>query len=218
MKRHFLGKVKLMNRKPSFKLESELLKNDYDLIFGMDEVGRGSFAGPLVASAVSFKREIGTWFKELNDSKLLTAKKRQRLSKLILKNAKCFTEIIEVETINQIGIGKCNKLIFERLIKKILGEHRDKKILFLIDGRKQKIRGKNLQFIIRGDSKVSSIAAASIIAKVYRDKLMKDLGKVYYGYNFAKNKGYGTKFHQKAIKKLGLCQIHRKSFNLKKFL
>jgi len=127
-------------------------------------------------------------------------------------------ETIEIEKINEMGIGKCNKLIFIRLIRKILDEHKEKKIHFLIDGNKQKIGRKNLQFIVRGDSKVISIAAASIIAKVFRDKMMQDLGKIYQGYNFSKNKGYGTKFHQTAIKKLGLCDIHRKSFNLNKFL
>jgi ribonuclease HII len=206
--------------KPSFNLEKELKTQNYELVFGMDEVGRGSFAGPLVASAVCFKEELedNDWFKELNDSKLLTALIREQLSKLILKHAKCFTEIIDVETINKIGIGKCNKLVFERLIKKILNEHKGNKIHFLIDGNKKKISRKNLSFIIKGDSKITSIAAASIIAKVYRDKLMVSLGKIYKGYNFSKNKGYGTKFHREAIKKLGLCEVHRKSFNLRKFL
>ena len=208
----------MKNRKPSFEIERKLLANNFELVFGMDEVGRGSFAGPLVASAVAFDKEFPRWFKKINDSKLLSAKKREHLSKLILKNGKCFTEIIEVNTINRIGIGKSNKLIFEKLIKKILSEHKGKTIHFLIDGNKQKIKRKNLSFIVRGDSKVISVAAASIIAKVHRDKLMQDLGKIYPGYNFSKNKGYGTKFHQEAIKKFGLCSIHRKSFNLQKFL
>lgn len=205
-------------RKPSFDLEKELLEKNFDYVFGMDEVGRGSFAGPLVASAVAFEKEFPHWFKHLNDSKLLSAKKREHLSKLILKNSKCFTEVIEVNTINKIGIGKCNRLIFKRLIKKILLENKEKRIHFLIDGNKQKIRRKNLRFIVRGDSQIISIAAASIVAKVYRDKLMQNLGRIYKGYNFSKNKGYGTKFHQAAIKKLGFCDIHRKSFNLQKFL
>ena len=207
-----------MNKKPSFKKEEELIKQGIDFVFGMDEVGRGSFAGPLVACAVAFEKEFPRWFKDLNDSKLLTAKKRERLSKLILRNARCFTEIIEVGTINKIGIGKSNKLIFERLIRRVLSEHQGKQAHFLIDGNKKRIRRKNLQFIVKGDSKIISIAAASIIAKVYRDKTMQNLGKIYKGYNFSKNKGYGTKFHQAAIKKLGLCEIHRRSFNLQKFL
>jgi ribonuclease HII len=186
-------------------------------VFGMDEVGRGSFAGPLVAAAVCFEIKH-KWFKDLNDSKLLSAKKRELLSKLILANAICFTEIIKVEEINQLGIGKCNQLVFERLIKNILNKHPDKKIYFLIDGNKQKIVDNNLDFIVKGDRKVISIAAASIIAKVFRDKLMINLDKIYKGYDFSKNKGYGSKFHQKAIKKLGLCKSHRTSFKLTKFL
>lgn len=205
------------NKKPSFDLEKKLLKENFDLVFGMDEVGRGSFAGPLVSAAVCFQKEF-VWFKHINDSKVLAAKKREHLSKLILKNAKCFIEIIDVGMINRIGIGKSNRLIFERLIKKILSEHKGRKIHFVIDGNKKRIRRKNLQFIVRGDGQIISIAAASIIAKVYRDKLMRDLETIYRGYNFSKNKGYGTKFHQHAIKKLGLSEIHRKSFNLRKFL
>ncbi|MGA2968140.1 MAG: ribonuclease HII [Candidatus Levyibacteriota bacterium] len=203
-------------KKPSFDSEKKLLRK-VDCVFGIDEVGRGSFAGPLVASAVAFEKEF-KWFKNLNDSKLLSAKKREQLSKLILKSGKYFTEIIDVETINKIGIGKCNKLIFEKLIKNILHEHEREKVHFLIDGTKKQIRRKNLNFIVKGDSQIISIAAASIIAKVHRDKMMKNLGKNYPGYNLSKNKGYGTKFHQAAIKKLGLCEIHRKSFNLQKFV
>jgi ribonuclease HII len=206
----------MTTKKPSFNLEKELL-NKVDLVFGMDEVGRGSFAGPLVASAVCFEIEH-EWFNELNDSKLLSAEKRERLSELILSNGICFTEIIEVEMINKIGIGKCNELVFERLIKKILNEQKDKRIHFLVDGRKQKIESDNLDFIVKGDSKVISIAAASIIAKVYRDNLMRKLDSKYQDYNFAKNKGYGTKIHQEAIKKFGLCALHRTSFNLSKFI
>jgi ribonuclease HII len=205
-----------MNKKPSFNLEKKLLTENFELVFGMDEVGRGSFAGPLVASAVCFGNEH-RWFEDLKDSKLLSAKERERLSVLILKNAKCFTEIIQINEINRFGIGKCNRLIFTRLIKKVLNEHKKKHLHFLIDGKKQQIRRRNLQFIIKGDSQVISIAAASIVAKVFRDNLMRDLGSIYKGYNFAKNKGYGTKFHREAIKKLGLCSVHRRSFDLGRY-
>ncbi len=215
--RRFLKTEMKKTQKPSYNLEKELLEKNFDFVFGMDEVGRGSFAGPLVACGVAFAKEF-SWFKNLNDSKLLSAKKREQLSKIILENAKCFIEVVEIKTINKIGIGKSNKLIFERLIKKIVNQHKEKEIHFLIDGNRKRIRRKNLSFIIRGDSKIISIAAASIVAKVYRDKLMEDLGKIYKGYNFSKNKGYGTKFHQEAIKKLGLCEIHRRSFKLSKFL
>jgi ribonuclease HII len=201
------------NKIPSFNLESQLSEK-FDFVFGMDEVGRGSFAGPLVAAAVYFEKEF-KWFKEINDSKLLTKKKRKQLSKLILKNSVSFIEVIDVEIINEFGIEETNRLIFENLVKRISKEYKKKKIFFLIDGRKKKINSSNIEFIVKGDQKHISISAASIIAKVYRDELMKKLGEQYKGYNFSKNKGYGTKFHQNAIKKLGLCEIHRKSFKFR---
>ena len=203
-------------KNPSFNREEELSKA-FDSVFGIDEVGRGCFAGPIAAAAVSFDKKY-LWFKDVNDSKLLSYKERKRLSKLILKHGTCFIEIIEVEIINEIGIGESNKRIFENLILKITKEQKNNKNYFLIDGNKKGIEYKNLEYIIKGDQKHISIAAASIIAKVYRDGLMRDLAKIYKGYNFSKNKGYGTKFHQNAIKKLGFCDIHRKSFNLGKFI
>jgi ribonuclease HII len=205
-----------MKTKPSYDLEQKLL-NTVDLVFGMDEVGRGSFAGPLVAAAVCFTKEF-EWFNELNDSKLLTPIKREQLSKLILENATCFIEVIDVAEIDKLGIGKSNQRIFKRLIDKILNKYNVKKVHFLIDGGKQEIDISDLDFIIKGDSKVISIAAASIVAKVFRDKLMTDLEAIYKGYDFSKNKGYGSKFHRDALKQLGLCAIHRKSFDLRKFL
>ncbi|MCL6096405.1 MAG: ribonuclease HII [Patescibacteria group bacterium] len=206
-----------MNKKPSFDRENELLKGKIELVFGMDEVGRGSFAGPLVASAVCFTKEF-KWFSKINDSKLLTPRKRQYLSTLILKHGICLIELIDVEVINQFGIGETNKLIFENLTQRISKEYKKKKIFFLIDGRKKKVNSKNIEFIVKGDQKSVSIAASSIIAKVYRDELMRKMGKEYKGYNFSNNKGYGTKFHIEALKKLGLSEIHRRSFRLQKFL
>ncbi len=205
-----------MTKKPSFKYEQNLLKT-IDAVFGIDEVGRGSFAGPLVAAAVYFKKEY-KWFKDVNDSKLLTHKKRGRLSKLIQKQATCFIEIIDIDLINKLGIGKCNKIVFQNLIKRIRNEFKDNEIYFLIDGKDKNLMNKQTEFIVKGDQKHISISAASIIAKVYRDNLMRNFGKIYPGYNFSRNKGYGTKFHRKALRKYGLSLIHRTSFNLQKFL
>lgn len=207
----------IMNKNPSYDREDMLLSGTAEIVFGMDEVGRGSFAGPLVASAVCFEKKF-KWFKEINDSKLLTEKKRKYLSKLILRHGLCFIEIIDVDVINEFGIGESNRLIFENLINRLRKQFINRKIYFLIDGNKKKLNNKNIEFIIKGDQKNISIAASSIIAKVYRDELMKRLEKEYSGYNFSKNKGYGTKFHQYAIKRLGLSEIHRTSFNLQKYL
>ncbi len=203
-------------KKPSYKQEAQKIK-EFDLVFGMDEVGRGSFAGPLVAAAVAFEKEH-KWFKDINDSKLLTKNKRTVLSKLILDNSLSFIEIIDVSVINEFGVGEANRLIFENLINKIKKQFENKNIFFLIDGNTKRINYKNVDFIVKGDQKCISIAASSIIAKVYRDSLMENLENTFPGYNFSGNKGYGTKMHRDAIKKLGLCQIHRKSFNLTKFI
>lgn len=206
----------MKNKILSFNYELNLYKS-FDIIFGMDEVGRGSFAGPLVASCVYFEKEH-KWFKEINDSKLLTAKKRNELAKLILENSLYFIEEIGVDVINKIGIGKANKLIFEHLITKIKNKFKDKNIYFLIDGNNLDFKFQNIEFIISGDSKHVSIAAASIIAKVHRDNLMTKLDTKYPGYYFLENKGYGTKMHRDALKKIGLSSIHRTSFNLDKYL
>ncbi|MEK7551001.1 MAG: ribonuclease HII [Patescibacteria group bacterium] len=206
----------MKNKTLSFNYELNLYKN-FDVVFGIDEVGRGSFAGPLVASCVYFEKEH-KWFKEINDSKLLTAKKREELAKLILENSVYFIEEIEVELINKIGIGRANKLIFENLITKIKNRFKDKNVYFLIDGNNFDFEIKNIEYIIKGDSKHISIAAASIIAKVHRDKLMTKLDIKYPGYYFLLNKGYGTKMHRESLKKHGLSSIHRTSFNLDKYL
>ena len=203
-------------KKPSFDKELKLLDSNI-FAFGIDEVGRGSFAGPIVAAAVCFKKEF-TWFKDINDSKLLTSGKRKYLSKLILKHGVCFIEIVDIKIINEFGIGEANRLIFENLVNKIKKIHKNEDIYFLIDGGKKKINYKNIEFIIKGDQKHISISSASVIAKVYRDELMEKLGKKYKGYDFSNNKGYGTKFHRGAIKKLGLSEIHRASFDLQKYV
>lgn len=206
----------MKTKKPSFEIE-KLLFASHHFVFGLDEVGRGSFAGPLVACAVSFKKEY-KFFKQINDSKLLAHKKRVLLSRLIKRYSDFFIESIGIDEINSLGIEKCNRLIFEKLIANINKQYKRKQIMYLIDGRNNKQTEKNIAFVIKGDQKHISIAAASIIAKVHRDYLMNQLEKQYPGYYFSKNKGYGTKAHREAIKKYGLSLIHRSSFKLEKFL
>ena len=208
--------MKKKTKKPLFNHEKNLGKT-FDLVFGIDEVGRGAFAGPLIACAVSFNNQY-SWFSDVNDSKLLTPKKRERISKLILKNSLCFIETIDVEVINEFGVGEANKIAFENLVNRIRDEYKNRKIHFLIDGRKKNINYEHIEYVVKGDQKHISIAAASIVAKVFRDSLMKEYSKVYREYKFSKNKGYGTKFHRESLKKLGLSKIHRTSFKLSKFL
>lgn len=200
---------------PSLDLEKKLWKKGYQLVCGIDEVGRGCFAGPVVVGAVIFPPG-GAIIEGLADSKLIRAKKREQLAISIKLLAISFgIAEVDVETIDKIGIGAATQLTFSLVVKK-LNPTPD---FVLIDAFNISSLDKNIQQAVKdGDTICASIAAASIIAKVYRDKLMAKLDQQYPGYNFAVNKGYGTKFHREAIKNLGLSKIHRSSFNLTKFL
>ncbi len=210
-------------RKPSFKEERKLWKDGVEYVLGIDEVGRGAFAGPIVAAGVVFPR-IGRITKKvkfllkINDSKLLKAQIRRKLSKKILKHALFWAiEEVGIGTINKFGIGKANQMVIRRAAKNILSQIRSESYFLLCDGLPIP-RLKNHKAIIGGDQKSITIAAASIIAKVYRDNLMRRLGKIHPRYKLSRNKGYGTKKHQEALKLYGLSEIHRRSFDLNKFL
>lgn len=199
----------------SFELELSYWDQGMKLVCGVDEVGRGCFAGPVVAGAVIFPSNF-EGIPGLADSKLLTPEKREYLSQIIQEKALYFAVgEISVETINKVGIGKATQLAFVEAIRN-LGISPEQILIdaFFIQG----LPKDNQSPIKNGDKISSSIAAASIIAKVYRDKLMAQLDLEYPEYGFAKHKGYGTKEHQVAIKNFGLSEIHRKSFNLDKFL
>lgn len=210
--------------KPTFKEELKIWGRGYKYVVGLDEVGRGAFAGPVVVGAVIFGKSIDkNLISEINDSKLLKPRKRKELIKIIKENSIYSSGIsVSVSIINRSGIGKATQIAFRRVVKQIQDKFKGKKLFVLVDGfHIRYLRGiglKNQKAIIKGDQKSFSIAAASIVAKVYRDRLMKTLGKKYPEYGFSQNKGYGTKKHQEALKKYGLSKIHRKSFNLSKFL
>lgn len=196
---------------PDLSYEKSLWQKGINYIVGMDEVGRGSWAGPLVAAGVilpvNFKIPQG-----LADSKLVKKNARRNLSKLIHSQA-LSVHIVEIShlKINQIGVGRATQMAFRKIVKNIIPSPQ----YCLIDAFYIKNLAKKRQLgIIHGDAICASIAAASIVAKVYRDDLMRKLSKVYPQYGFAKHKGYGTKLHQNAIKKFGFTKIHRTSYNL----
>ena len=200
---------------PTLKHEEELWKLGHQRICGIDEVGRGCFAGPIVAAGVIFPRDV-VLPQGLNDSKLMTAKKRVEVAALI-KNLALDWKIVEigVEVINEQGIGKANKIAFQ----KVMTEFSTLPDFVLIDAFKLEDFDTSRQLpIVHGDQISASIAAASVLAKVYRDQLMETLDSQFPGYGFAKHKGYGTKAHRDALKQLGLSPLHRTSFNLTKFL
>ena len=178
------------------------------IIAGVDEVGRGSLIGPVYAAAVILNKSINK--KLLKDSKSLTKTKREVLSRYIKKNSIWAIGKSSVKEIEKINILQASLLAMKRAIKKL----KKKPTLILVDGNKlPEIKNYSLRSIIKGDQKIPSISAASIIAKVTRDKVITNLGKKFKGYHWDQNYGYGTKQHFKAIKNLGITSHHRKTFS-----
>ena len=178
------------------------------VIAGVDEVGRGSLIGPVYAAAVILDKAINK--KLLKDSKKLTKTKRELLSKYIKKNSFWSIGRASIKEIEKLNILNASLLAMKRAIEKL----KKKPDLVLIDGNKlPKIKNYKLKSIIKGDQKIPPITAASIIAKVARDKMITNLGKKYKGYYWGQNCGYGTKQHLKAIKNLGITIQHRKTFS-----
>ena len=178
------------------------------IIAGVDEVGRGSLIGPVYAAAVILKKTINKNL--LKDSKSLTRYQRKILVKYIKKNSFWAIGKASVKEIEKINILHASLLAMKRAIKKL----KKKPTLVLVDGNKLPvIRNYKLKSIVKGDKKIPSISAASIIAKVSRDIMIANLGKKFKGYYWNKNCGYGTKQHLKAIKNLGITAHHRKTFS-----
>jgi len=178
------------------------------ILAGVDEVGRGSLIGPVYAAAVILNKSIN--IKLLKDSKNLTKNKRKKLDKYIKENSIWAIGQASTKEIEKINILHASLLAMKRAILKL----NRKPSLVLIDGNKLPvIKNYKLKFVIKGDQKIPSISAASIIAKVSRDKYIKKLSKQFNGYGWETNSGYGTKKHLIAIKKLGITKYHRKTFS-----
>tara|TARA_A100001234_G_scaffold25100_1_gene19619 strand:- start:490 stop:1050 length:561 start_codon:yes stop_codon:yes gene_type:complete len=178
------------------------------IIAGVDEVGRGSLIGPVYAAAVILNKSANQ--KLIKDSKKLTKSKREILAKYIKKNSVWAIGKSSVKEIERINVLHASLLAMKRAIIKL----KKKPNLVLIDGNKlPKMKNFNLVSVVKGDQKITSISAASIIAKVTRDRMITNLGKKFKGYLWNKNYGYGTKQHIKAIKTLGITTHHRKTFS-----
>lgn len=192
--------------------ERALWEAGYDLIAGIDEVGRGPLAGPVVAAAVILPKECK--IEGVNDSKKLSAKKREELYDVILEKAVSYgIGIVSNERIDEINILQAT---YEAM-RDALSQLSPRAEYILADAVTIPMVSTPQQGIIKGDAKSMSIGAASIIAKVYRDRLMEAYEDVYPGYGFAANKGYGSAEHIEGIKKLGITPLHRKTF-VKNFL
>ena len=188
------------------------------LIIGVDEAGRGPLAGPVVAAAVVIKG-YSSYLDEVNDSKKLTESKRERIFENILNDNNILygVGIVNADIIDEINILQATYIAMKEAIENIPNIDKER-YLILVDGNREIKDCKYVQeTIVKGDSKSLSIATASIIAKVTRDRIMKELDLKIPGYNFSKHKGYGTKEHYKLLRENGASNIHRKSF-LKNFL
>lgn len=192
--------------------EKDLYAKGYEYICGIDEAGRGPLCGPVVAAAVILKK--GDKIEGVNDSKKLSEKKREQVYEAIKERAVAYSVgIVDEKTIDEINILEATRLAMKKAVEG-LGTKAE---YALVDAEKKVPIDIPYTPIIKGDALSESIAAASIIAKVTRDKMIIELDSKYPEYNFAKNKGYGTKEHTDAIKKYGLCDAHRRSF-CKKFV
>lgn len=188
--------------------ELEYYKSGKKLIAGVDEAGRGPLAGPVCVAAVIMPFEQDKIIEEINDSKKLTEKKREQLFEKIKNTAISYNIVfVDEKTIDSINILNATKLGMKQAIEGLSV----KPELVLIDAVKIDTCVPT-ESIIKGDAKSYNIAAASILAKVTRDKLMVEFDKKYPEYNFKKHKGYGTKEHIENLKKFGKCEIHRNSF------
>lgn len=196
-----------LEKKPKIEYETEMQSKGYKLIAGVDEVGRGPLAGPVCCACVIMP--LDDLIDGVDDSKKLSEKKREMLFEKIKEKAICYNiEFVSEQEIDKINILEATKKCMAKAINN-MGKTPD---IVLVDAVKNLDTKVETYSIIHGDALSYNIAAASILAKVTRDKLMVELSKKYPEYGFEKHKGYGTKQHVEAIKKYGILPIHRKSF------
>lgn len=190
-----------------WELENEIYDSGVELICGVDEAGRGPLAGPVCAAAVILPRGID--IEGLNDSKKLTEKKRDKLFDTICSEALSYgIAFAGVDEIEQMNILNAAMLAMNRAIDKLSV----KPALALIDGNRDSAIRMPSRCVVKGDAKCADIAAASILAKVSRDRYMLQMAERYPEYHFEKHKGYGTKLHYEVLREYGPCEIHRPSF------
>lgn len=210
----------------TFDLEKQLFSEGYDFVIGIDEAGRGPLAGPVVACATTVRNDKFPMANDkkwelIRDSKTLSEKQREKIFDFICENFYVGVGICDHKTIDRMNILEASFLAMKKAIvelkSKIIrhGGQNDfnEKSIILVDGNKI-IPNLSMEqkAVIGGDKLIKSISAASIIAKVTRDRIIREADKIYPEYGFAMHKGYGTKKHFEALKKYGPCEIHRKSF------
>ena len=200
-----------MSQTDLWQIENDCYAGGFDLICGVDEAGRGPLAGPVCAAAVILPR--GLVIPGLNDSKKLTDKRRRELFDIIVAEAEAYgIAFASEQEIDEINILQATFLAMERAVSQLSV----KPDLALVDGNRAPKLPIPVKTVVKGDSLSANIAAASILAKVTRDRLLEDLDETYPAYGFSVHKGYGTKRHYEALRENGPCPVHRMTF-LKKF-
>ena len=199
------------------RIERALLAQGYRYVIGVDEVGRGPLAGPVVCAAVVMPLEESELVVGVDDSKKISEKKRELLAQEIQKKAKAYTMVeVSEKIIDEINILNATKLGMKQAIEKLVAECAlEGDFVVLTDGNMTLDITLPQHSVVHGDALSYSIGSASIIAKVYRDHLMDEFANTYPHYAFEKNKGYGTAQHIQGIKEYGLCPIHRRTFTKK---
>ena len=195
-----------------WKYEHAAYQEGIDLVCGVDEAGRGPLAGPVCAAAVILPRDLE--IEGLNDSKKLSDKRRRTLYEVITEQALSYgIAMVDEKVIDEINILQATFLAMRQAVEQLS----EKPALALVDGNREPDFGEiPVKTIVKGDSLSANIAAASILAKVTRDRFMEEQDAIYPQYGFSVHKGYGTKAHYEALREFGACPIHRRSF-LKKF-
>ena len=200
-----------MSQTDLWQIENDCYAGGFDLSCGVDEAGRGPLAGPVCAAAVILPR--GLVIPGLNDSKKLTDKRRRELFDIIVAEAEAYgIAFASEQEIDEINILQATFLAMERAVSQLSV----KPDLALVDGNRAPKLPIPVKTVVKGDSLSANIAAASILAKVTRDRLLEELDETYPAYGFSVHKGYGTKRHYEALRENGPCPVHRMTF-LKKF-
>lgn len=201
-------------QKPGWRVERELWREGARRVAGVDEVGRGPLAGPVVAAAVilplrpSGEVSRASWIRDLRDSKQLSALQREALFPLIERHAEWGIGVVSAQVIDQINILQATRLAMRRAVEAL----ESPPDALIVDGREVVAGAPVQRSVIKADARCASVAAASILAKVTRDRMMCELDEVFPGYGLAEHKGYTTAVHQAALQRLGYSTIHRLSF------
>jgi ribonuclease HII len=207
----------LLHSKPTLHLERKLWRAGHGVVAGVDEVGRGAWAGPIVAGAVALAAELvqtlrrAGWLTQVNDSKRLTPKAREAIFNALSPAVPWAVAVLSSKQVDAIGIAAANRQVVAMAVANLKPKP-DYVLVDYVARLEPTLAGVPAEVLVDGDARAFSIALASVVAKVHRDKLMRSYSSKYPGYGFAEHKGYGTALHTEALRRLGVSPIHRQTY------